>query len=195
MKRPEEFYERFFSINSVVKKQLTGKRYLHSRGVAELAVDLCNRFGADAEKGFLAGILHDIAREMNPVQWFHYASLAGLFVTEKEQQHPVLMHAKIGAFIAQNELGIVDTEILQAICAHISGGTGLLDQIIFIADYLEPSRTFIDESERIQVLTADFDSILLYVLENTIRYLENNGLILLNETITLLKEVKVRTGS
>ena len=46
----------------LVKAQITEKRYVHTLGVAETAVELAERFGADVKKAELAAIFHDYAK-------------------------------------------------------------------------------------------------------------------------------------
>ena len=49
---------------ALIRPMLSDKRYHHSLCVAKEAVRLAMRFGADAEKAELAGILHDITKEI-----------------------------------------------------------------------------------------------------------------------------------
>ena len=61
-----------------------------------------------------------------------------------ENQVPSLLHAKIGAFLAQNEFGLTDLAILQAISFHTTGIPDMseLDQLLFVADFCEPFRNY-----------------------------------------------------
>lgn len=48
-----------------VRKRMRGKkRYIHTLGVEEKAVELAEKYGADERKCRIAAILHDVAKEM-----------------------------------------------------------------------------------------------------------------------------------
>ena len=46
--------------------------------------------------------------------------------------------------LSRKEVGITDSEILQAITYHTSGHENMtmLDKVIYVADYIEPGRKF-----------------------------------------------------
>ena len=48
-----------------LKSTLSEKRYKHSLGVCDEAVKLAEKYGADTEKAYTAGILHDCATQTN----------------------------------------------------------------------------------------------------------------------------------
>ena len=47
---------------AILKKRLNEKRYYHSLCVADEAKRLAVKYGADPEKAYLAGLLHDITK-------------------------------------------------------------------------------------------------------------------------------------
>lgn len=53
-------------IKADLKKILSQKRYIHSLGVADEAERLARRYGANPDKAFLAGLVHDCAKEFPP---------------------------------------------------------------------------------------------------------------------------------
>ena len=129
-------------IQSYIKKQLKPDRYRHSMGVMETAVKLAQRYNVDVEKAALAGILHDCGKncsESNPIL---ILESSGYQVNEIERFDPELLHGHIGAMIATEKFNIHDDEILSAIACHTTGKKNMskLDQIIYIADYIEPNR-------------------------------------------------------
>ena len=93
-----------------------------------------------------------------------------------ETSHPYLLHGKVGAYIARTKFGIHDEEILQAIPWHTTGrpNMSLLEKIIFIADYIEPSRNPIPELDEIRQLAfIDIDKAMEKILCNTLKFLES----------------------
>ncbi|MEG1408139.1 MAG: HDIG domain-containing protein, partial [Ruthenibacterium sp.] len=47
----------------LAKKNLSEKRFIHTMNVKNLAVQLAQNNGVDADKAALAALLHDIAKE------------------------------------------------------------------------------------------------------------------------------------
>ncbi len=141
-------------IHTLLKKNLTEKRYNHSVLVADYARELALRFKIDTEKAYLAGLLHDCAKRYDDNEMLQIAGEAHLSITDAEKRQPVaLLHARLSAYIARRDYGIEDEVILQAIAFHQSGGVGMtaLDKIVGLADSTEPSRN--DEGlEKIRVI-------------------------------------------
>ncbi len=160
-----------------LRKQLPPKRLAHSLGVSETAAELAAKYGADVAKARLAGLLHDCARGMPNNLLLKVAAESGIVVLGVEQLEPVLLHAPVGAFIARRDYGVDDPEVLAAIRWHTTGGPGmsLLDEIIFLADYIEPGRSF-PGVERIRALAAaSLPEALLAAYDQTLRYLLAEG--------------------
>ncbi|VBB07886.1 Hypothetical protein LUCI_3151 [Lucifera butyrica] len=123
---------------------LSPSRFRHSLGVSRSAVELAERFGADINKARVAGILHDCARELPGETLLQMAEKFGIVVNDVESHSPSLLHAPVGARLAQEQYGIHDIAILQAITLHTVGGPVMtvLDQIVYLADFIEPGRVF-----------------------------------------------------
>ncbi len=49
---------------ALVEASLSRPRLAHSREVARLSCELCDRFHVDEEKGYIAGMCHDLGREL-----------------------------------------------------------------------------------------------------------------------------------
>ena len=139
-------------IESRVKARLKPERYKHSTNVAAKAVELAKRYGVDTKKAYLAGIVHDCAKNMSLEQMRMKCVDYDIELDEFEQKNPGLMHAKVGERVAQIELGIRDKEVLAAVKWHTLGhpGMGDLEKIIFVADMIEDGRSFtgVDELRR-----------------------------------------------
>ncbi len=131
-------------IISRLKETLGEKRFIHTMGVAETARKLAERFGADAEKAYLAGLLHDCAKSMKTHEQLKKCAELGVELDEYSKLCPPVIHAPLGAETAKREYGVSDEEILNAIRRHTVAGKNmtLLDKIIYTADMIEPSRDF-----------------------------------------------------
>ena len=86
--------------------------------------------------------------------------------TEFEKENPYLLHGKIGAFIAKDKFDIKDEDILNSITWHTTGrpNMSLLEKIIFVADYIEPSRYKMPRLKELRKMAfVDIDKCLMHV--------------------------------
>jgi len=159
---------------ALVEASLTRPRLVHSREVARLASELCDRFHADEDKGYIAGIAHDLARELEPAEMLLLAERDGLPVRDWERANPLLLHGRAGAAILTKHTGYDNAETLQAIRDHITGrgGMGPISRIVFAADFLEPTRDFVSPEFRRRTLALSLDEMVLAVLERKIHYVK-----------------------
>ena len=84
-----------------VKKYLDKNRYNHTLGVMYTAGALAMRYGADLNRALTAGLLHDCAKCIPTTRRSGCARKNHIFITPAEQANPSLLHAKLGAFLAQ----------------------------------------------------------------------------------------------
>lgn len=156
-----------------VSSQMPAKRWEHTKGVMETAVILADRFGADPVKAELAAILHDVAKYW-PVQKLQQMMVEHALSEELLHYDKQLWHAEVGAFVAEHEYGVTDTDVLNAIRYHTSGRVGmtLLDKVVCLADYMEPGRDFpgvnnirdLANHSLEEALAAGFDSTIGHLL-------------------------------
>lgn len=137
----------FETIKNKVKAYQKEKRYLHTIGVSEEARELAKIFLPEKEeKLFLAGLLHDITKELSGQEQIDMCVKYGIELPKNIA--PKLLHAKTGAKFALELFGseIVDDEVYNAIYHHTTGkeNMSLFDMIIYLADYIEKGRTFED---------------------------------------------------
>lgn len=134
--------EQYISIRKSLKKLLKKERYEHTLGVMYTAASLAMCHGADMEAAMLAGLLHDCGKYGTGKEQIARCREYDIPLTESELQMPALVHAKLGAYLAEHEYGITEKEVLSAICFHTTGKADmtLLEKIIYIADYIEPGR-------------------------------------------------------
>ncbi|NEU31617.1 HD domain-containing protein [bacterium LRH843] len=155
-----------------VKPHLTEHRYTHTLGVMNTAVILAKRFQADEKKAELAAIFHDYAkfRDKNEMRKLVKDKLPDKTILEYGDE---LLHAPCGAYFLEQEVGIVDEDILDAIRYHTTGRPNMtvLDKVIFLADYIEPGRRFKGVEEVRELACKNLDEALLQALENTVSFL------------------------
>jgi len=156
----------------IVKEQLTEQRYIHTVGVMEAAIMLAKRFGADPDKAELAAIFHDYAK-FRPKEEMKKIIVEQGYPRDLLEYSPELWHAPAGAFLVEREAGITDPDVLSAIRYHTSGrpGMGLLEKIIYLADYIEPGRSFPGVAEVRLQAEEELDEALISSIKNTISFL------------------------
>ena len=141
-------------------KRLSPHRYQHTLDVADTAVEMANAFNVNPNKAYLAGILHDCAKNLDDLELLAICADNDENITQIEQNRPFLLHSKAGVIVAKTRYHITDEEVLSAIRWHTTGKANMsdLEKIIFAADYIEPGR---DKQPRLDYLrdlaTKDLD--------------------------------------
>lgn len=128
----------------IIKGRLKEQRFIHSLNVADCARELAIKFGADPQKAYTAGILHDSCKNLEPSVQLQYLLENKVELSEYELAAPKLFHAICGAVFAEKEIGCTDKEILDAIRYHTTGRSNmsLLEKVVFIADFIGKERDY-----------------------------------------------------
>ena len=127
---------------SWLEKNDSQHRLQHILGVEQTCIDLARCHQLNEKKAAKAGLMHDLAKFFPPKKLLKIAKEAKLEVDEICLKSPHLIHADISAVVAQQEFGVKDPKILDAIANHTLGipGMGKLSCVVFVADALEPNR-------------------------------------------------------
>ncbi|ART77358.1 phosphohydrolase [Sutcliffiella horikoshii] len=156
----------------LVKEQLTERRYVHTIGVMEAAIELAERYGVDKDKAELAAIFHDYAKFRDKEE------MRRIIIDQKMPQdllqfHDELWHAPVGAYLVEKEAGVSDDEVLEAIRCHTSGKINMstLDKVLYVADYIEPGRDFPGVEQVRESAKSSLDIAVIQAMKNTITYL------------------------
>ena len=155
---------------------LNHRRIPHVLGTEQEAIHLAERWGADVNKARRAALLHDCTKKLNLPEQLAVAERFHVPLDEMERREIKLLHAKTGAGIAEAVFG-TDGEMTNAIRWHTTGrgGMTLLEKIIYLADYIEPTRDFPGVEELRRRCYEDLDAGLLLGLEMTIREMEERN--------------------
>ena len=167
----------YSEIKKKLKKSQDKERYEHTKGVMYTAGCLAMAHGYYLEKAMLAGLLHDCAKCIPNDEKLALCKEHNILVTPVEAENPFLLHAKLGAFLAESEYNITDPDVLHAIKVHTTGepDMNILDKIIFIADYIEPGRNKAPNLEKVRKLAFhDLNACMAQILRDTLMYL-NSG--------------------
>ena len=128
----------------IIRERMGDYRFSHSVNVAKEAKKLAKHYGADENKAEIAGILHDITKEMPKEQQLQIIIDSGIILDNVQLHAPKLWHGMSGSIVVRDELGIDDEDILNAIRYHTTGraGMSLLEKVIFTADFTSEERTY-----------------------------------------------------
>ena len=180
-------------VETAARETLSTERFLHSRNTALHAYDLCRRFGLDPMEGYLAGIGHDLAKQIDNKQMLKIVKTAGLDISALETDKPNLLHGKAAAVLLRERFSINNEDVIEAVAIHTSGSEnmGQLAKVIFIADKTEVSRN-IDPALRRMCREDTLDNILFAVLEKSIAKVQAKGMDVSDDSLRLLKKLKER---
>lgn len=167
--------KKLLKLEKELQSTLKESRFVHTQGVCYTAAALAMCHEQDMMHAQIAGILHDCAKGYSDEQLLEICQNKKIEISDSELESPHLLHAKVGAYLAEQQYGVEEKEVLSAIRYHTTGRAGMtpLEQIIFIADYIEPNRKEIpglEESRRLAF--KDLDKATYFILKNTLLYLK-----------------------
>ena len=168
--------ENIENIKLDLKNALSEKRYLHSIGTMKAARELAKYYGLDTEKAEIAGIIHDIAKEMPDKEKLQYAKDHNIEIDKFEEKNIGLLHAKIAANIAKEKYNF-DEDIQQAIEYHTTGNPNmnLFDKIIFVADKIEETRSYPDLNYVRELAYKNINECVIYIIEFAVKKTKERG--------------------
>ena len=166
------------NIRRYAKTVLSVQRYKHSVRVAELSEKMCGIYGIEgARLGYLAGIAHDICKEMDNENLIVYSMRDGNPISVLEAEHPSLLHGRAAAVMLKEKFGVTNDDVLEAVANHTFGkrGCSRLAKILFAADKIEPGREQSTETYLLQKLSMPLDALVKSVINENIDYLKRKG--------------------
>jgi nicotinate-nucleotide adenylyltransferase len=164
------------ALRPIALSYLKPKRMPHVLGTEQEAVRLAEKYGADVTKARIAALLHDCTKKLDMDEQLALCRQYAIPLDELEQKALKLLHSKTGAAIARDVFA-VDDEIYNAILYHTTGKPDmtLLEKIIYLADYIEPTRDFPGVETLRKTVYEDLDRGLLLGLTMTIDEMEEMG--------------------
>lgn len=161
----------------ILMERLTEKRYLHSLAVADEAVRLAKRYGADPDRAYLAGLLHDIMKDAPKEEMLQTMERFGIILTDIEKNAPKLWHAMAGACYVRRQLDIEDGEVIRAIRYHTTArkNMGLLEKILYLADFTSSDRNYPGVEDMREAVERGLETAMTEALSFTITDLVKDG--------------------
>jgi nicotinate-nucleotide adenylyltransferase len=179
---------------SLLLTRLNEKRFIHSLNVADAAVTLARRFGADEEKAYLAGLLHDITKNETDENQLQIMESGGIILSMTQRNNPKLWHAMSGMIYLRDTLGIKDEEILGAVRWHTTGKADmtLLEKVVFIADYISDERDYPDVDVMRHLAEVSLDAAALYALKYSLKHLSLKEKPICEDSVAMYNELVIR---
>ena len=190
-------------IQNWLKENLSDKRYVHSLSCAECAAEFAKYYNQDENKAYLAGLVHDCAKNYTTEQLIDIVQNKVKTGFDKtELKNPKTYHAIAGVYVAKEEFEIDDPEILQAIRYHTIGSVHmtLFDKIIYLADKIEPETRDKDFSRKLKNIikkhkgTIGLDLAILKTYCETIKSLVKRNLYICPITIDVYNNLQETVG-
>ena len=153
-------------------------RYEHSLRVAEEAAKMACHYGLDEGQARLAGLLHDVARDLSFAALFALAARFKIPVGQEEQANPIILHAPVGAALLKNYWGVEDETVLKAVALHTVAAPDMDDfcQLLYLADIIEPGRQEWPGLEELRKLGYEhLGRAMLLALQENFNYLQRNN--------------------
>ena len=174
---------------------LQPKRIPHVRGCEEEARRLAKRWGANVEDAAEAAILHDITKKLDLREQLLLCEKYDIIMDTQEKESAKLLHAITGAAVARAEFGVSDA-VYGAIRWHTTGkpDMSLLEKVIYMADYIEPTRTFDGVNTLRRLAYQDLDKSLVLGFSMSLQDVESGGSTPHPNTAAAFRWYKERTG-
>lgn len=136
------------SLRKRVASGMSEKRFRHTAEVEKMVARLCSLYAPQKELELrAAALLHDITKEYSTQMQIKLCAQYGLSVTECDLNAPKTFHARTAAAVIADEYPEYDVgEVVSSVRWHTTGREGmtLCEQLVYLADYIDMSRTFAD---------------------------------------------------
>lgn len=180
----------------IIRCRLSDYRFHHSLCVAEEAKRLATLYGADPDKAYTAGILHDVMKDTDKDAQLQILRDFGIRLDAVEQYTPMLWHARSGEVFLRHVLGVTDEDILSAIRYHTTGRAGMsrLEQVVFTADFTSADRDYPDVAVIRELANQSLTKAIRYGVEYTICDLIHRGKPVHPDTLAVYNEIVLSEG-
>lgn len=157
-----------------VEARIKPKRFQHTLGVEETAVQLARIYGVNPYEASIAALLHDNAKNLSNEELYR---ICQTYYPQYNltQEYSSVFHAFAGAITAKRRYSELSNDVINAICFHTTGRPNMstLEKIIYAADYAEPGREPFPGLELIrEYLFNDLDDGIRHMLQQTVDYVK-----------------------
>ena len=171
-------WDTFISISrdeliDLLKDQLSAQRFEHVLSVESTVLNLAKQIGFEEyNQVSICALLHDLCKEM-PEQEMYQLAIQYQPALADYHGNGAIWHGAAAAQYAKNHLGVKDQEILQAVSDHTIGSVEMscLSQLLFVADYIEPGRTFEEAAEVREIANYSLKLATRQIMKQTLLHL------------------------
>ena len=163
-------------LEAVVKSLLKPNRVAHVLGCRDTAVAMAKRWGANETDAARAGLLHDITKALDGSLQLTLCNAYGIVLDDFSTRYPKTLHALTGSLVADRIFG-ENEAVVAAIASHTTGKGNMntLEEIIYVADYMEPNRKFSGVEQLRRLAFEDLHGAMKLGLEMTLSMLQQQG--------------------
>jgi predicted HD superfamily hydrolase involved in NAD metabolism len=167
----------------------------HVQRSRNVAREFAERYGVCRDRIDMAMAAHDLARSLGPKALLAQADHLNLDVDPVEAHTPILLHGPIAARWLENENGLDDKQILEAVHYHTTGIKGMskLAKIVFLADKLDPYKVANKGHMKLvaELATDSLDAALLEYMDRKLMHLIGRGALVHPRSLELRNELTV----
>lgn len=193
---PDALSDGFYAqMRDLMEERVSKKRFMHAEGVSDTAEHLARIYGASPERARLAGILHDWDKGLDndgirqKARDLGLEEKVGAWVLENM---PQVVHGPTAAAELARDLPQIPADVIEAIDKHTTASVEMsdLDKILYIADALEPTRSF-DEVEELRAMMGQvsLDELYAAVYRFWVQALIEKGCLLHPDTLTIWNDL------
>lgn len=183
------------SIDSYIEENFDDKRKMHTKNVVKEAEILAKRYGEDQDKAKLAAKFHDMCKGLEREKMNELIKEIGL--PEEYLDNDNLAHSKLAAYHMKKDFNIEDEDVINAVKYHTTGREGMsrLEQIVFLADSIEESRSFSGIEQLRELALSDLDKACLLNLDQIIEHVSEQKQFIHKDTLEARKwfDLKIKS--
>ena len=172
-------------IKKLLSQMLDDYRYNHSICVADEAKRLAEKYGADSQKAYFAGLVHDITKNYSREEHLKIFDNFGIILSDVEKNSDKLWHAMSGSVYIKEYLGVNDNDIVSAVRYHTTAKSDmtLLEKVIYVADFTSSDRNYPDVDVMRQLSDKSLEEAMIYALKYTIDELIDRDAVMHPDTL------------
>lgn len=184
----------FTEYKKILQKQLVPKRYNHSLCVADEACRLAQKYGCDEVKCYLAGLLHDITKNLSKEEHLNIFNTFDIILNDVEKSAEKLWHAISGAAYIRYVLNIDDEEIIDAVRYHTTAKNNmpLMSLILYLADFTSADRDYEDVDVMRELVDNSLEEAFIYALKFTINELTDKNSAIHEDTLAAYNNIMLK---
>lgn len=179
-------------IEQIIFNTLTALRAKHSTSCAEFAVALAKAHGLSARDAYFAGLVHDIAKEIDPEVSMQIIKENEPELLDSFENH--MLHQYTGYLILKHALRIKNEDILNAVKYHTSMRENMtpLDIVVYIADKICQGRKYPGIQKVRALALKDLKAGFSQAVQDAYDYNINKGVVFSDKQLALYN--KYRSG-